>query len=172
MYELECVTCGKAHLAARYVRQLRDAASSRSWLSTSAAKPTGTCPPWRKLGGPGSTRGKAKFVAAWAEGEGDAMSRDTLRIYVPVGDAGMLPEAERRIRQEACEALQEAGVTAPDVETDAAPGGVIDQSEAVLGGVSITVRIPPAAIRDLVEVKIMEALMAAGFDPAIEPDEG
>jgi hypothetical protein len=35
--------------------------------------------------------------------------------------------------------------------------------------VSIRVRISPAAIRDLVEVKIVEALMAAGFDPAIEP---
>jgi hypothetical protein len=98
------------------------------------------------------------------------MSRDTLRIYVSLGDAGMLPEAERRIRQEAVETLQEAGVTAPDVETDAAPGGVIDESEAVLGGVSITVRIPPAAISDMVGVKIMKALIAAGFDPAIEPD--
>jgi hypothetical protein len=100
------------------------------------------------------------------------MSSDTLRIYVPLEDAGMLPEAERRIRQEACEALQEAGVPAPDVETDAAPGGVIDESEKVLGGVSITVRMPPAAIRDLVEATIIDALIAAGFDPAIEPDEG
>ncbi len=100
------------------------------------------------------------------------MSSDTLRIYVALEDAGMLAEAERRIRQKASEALQEAGVTAPEVETDAAPGGVIDESEEVLGGVSITVRIPPAAIRDLVEVKIMEALMAAGFDPAVDPDEG
>jgi hypothetical protein len=49
---------------------------------------------------------------------------------------------------------------------------VIDESEEVSGGVSIRVRISPAAIRDLVEVKIVEALMAAGFDPAIEPYGG
>lgn len=61
------------------------------------------------------------------------MSSDTPRIYVPLEDAGMLAEAERRIRQEACEALQEAGVTAPDVETDAALGGVIDENEEVMG---------------------------------------
>lgn len=102
-------------------------------------------------------------------GEGDPLSSDTLRIYVPLEDVGMLPDAERRIRQEAFEALQEAGINAPEVETDTAPAGVIDESEEVSGGVSIRVRISPAAIRDLVEVKIVEALMAAGFDPAIEP---
>jgi hypothetical protein len=61
------------------------------------------------------------------------VSSGTLKIYVPLEDAGMLPEAERRIRQQTFEALQEAGVTAPDIETDAAPGGVIDESEEVLG---------------------------------------
>jgi hypothetical protein len=104
--------------------------------------------------------------------KGDPVSSGTLKIYVPLEDAGMLPEAERRIRQQTFEALQEGGVTAPDIETDAAPGGVIDESEEVLGGVSITVRMPSAAIRDLVEVKIIEALVAAGFDAAIEPDGG
>jgi hypothetical protein len=61
------------------------------------------------------------------------VSSGTLKVYVPLEDAGMLPEAERRIRQQTFEALQEAGVTAPDIETDAAPGGVIDESEEVLG---------------------------------------
>jgi hypothetical protein len=100
------------------------------------------------------------------------MSSDTLRFYVPIEDAGILPEAERRIRQETFAALQDAGITAPDVETDAAPGGIIDENEEVLGGVSITVQMLPAAIRDLVEMKIIAALMAAGFDASVEPCEG
>ena len=100
------------------------------------------------------------------------MSSDTLRIYIPIEDARMLPEAERRVRHETCEALQGAGIPASDVETDAAPGGVIDQREEVLGGVTMTVRLPAATLTELVEVKILEALMAAGFDPVIEPHEG
>jgi hypothetical protein len=96
------------------------------------------------------------------------MASDTLRIYVPIGDAGMLPEAERRVRQETFAALQDAGIAAPDVETDAAPSGIIDEHDEVLGGITITVQMLPAAIRDLVEMKIVAALMAAGFDPTVE----
>jgi hypothetical protein len=100
------------------------------------------------------------------------MNNDTLRIYVPIENAGMLPEAERRIRQETYAALQNAGITTPDVETDAAASGIIDENEEVLGGVSITVQMLPAAIRDVVETKIMAALIAAGFDATVEPCEG
>jgi hypothetical protein len=97
------------------------------------------------------------------------MSNEALRIYVSIDDDAMLPEAERRAREETLAVLRDAGIATPDVETDAAPGGVIDQNEEVSGGVRVTVRMIPAAIRGQVEIKIMAALAATGLDPHVEP---
>jgi hypothetical protein len=61
--------------------------------------------------------------------------------------------------------LRDAGITAPDVETHAAPGAVVDQNDELVREVRVTVRMIPAAIKSRVETKLMAALGAAGFDP-------
>lgn len=93
------------------------------------------------------------------------MSSEPLRIYVPIDDDATLPEVERRVREETFAAIRDAGITAPDVETDAAPRVVIDQSEEALGQVRITLRKVPSAIREDVGKKVMTNLFTAGFDP-------
>jgi hypothetical protein len=95
------------------------------------------------------------------------MSSEPLRIYVPIDDDAMLPQAEQRIRQETFAAMRDAGITAPDVETAAMPRVVIDQNEEASCEVRITLRMLPSAIRNRVKEKVMANLMLAGFDPHV-----
>ena|SRR2546425_13178168 len=93
------------------------------------------------------------------------MSSEPLRIYVPIDEDAILPDAEERVREETFAAMRDAGITTPDVETHASPRVVIDEDEEALSQVRITLRKIPSAIRSRVETKIMANLIAAGFDP-------